>query len=402
MIHSTSEITEDLVEQVRQLYEVQRIPWREVLVQAKITEHVFKAIKKIGNMSQRSHYQRKKDFLTADLVEDIRSYYSQHSFKDTQRYFQLSENNLKHICRQYKIHHTAEQKLQHRRQTCLQTYGVTCVLAQPSVQQKSKTPEAIAKSRQTAMKHNMELYGVPYTVQRPDVQAKARQTCWDHWGAANWTSTPEGRAYSSRLHKSRDLQDRTTASKRRNHSFNSSQPEDIGLSLFQRVFGEENALHQYRQDPRYPFSCDFYIKSLDLFVEFNMHWTHGTVPYDEHNPEHTRLRDQWIEQAQTSKFYRIAHRVWTQADVQKNKQAASAKINYLCIYPKGRVFYLGDEQVLQEYQRQVQAVLTADDQKKLKRLNLTGLGANGYIDAQRAQFLALPDERVVKRHKKKK
>ena len=29
---------------------------------------------------------------------------------------------------------------------------------------------------------------------------------------------------------------------------------------------------------RYPFACDFYISSLDLFIECNYHWTHGGKP----------------------------------------------------------------------------------------------------------------------------
>ena len=31
---------------------------------------------------------------------------------------------------------------------------------------------------------------------------------------------------------------------------------------------------------RYPFACDFYISSLDLFIECNYHWTHGGKPYE--------------------------------------------------------------------------------------------------------------------------
>ena len=36
-------------------------------------------------------------------------------------------------------------------------------------------------------------------------------------------------------------------------------------------------------DNRYPFLCDFYIEKLDLFIEYNGHWTHGSHPFDINN-----------------------------------------------------------------------------------------------------------------------
>ena len=40
-----------------------------------------------------------------------------------------------------------------------------------------------------------------------------------------------------------------------------------------------DVITQYKDD-RYPFACDFYIPSLDLFIECNYHWTHGGKPYE--------------------------------------------------------------------------------------------------------------------------
>lgn len=53
------------------------------------------------------------------------------------------------------------------------------------------------------------------------------------------------------------------------------------------TFGPDDVVRQYR-DPRYPFFCDFYVRSLDLFVECNFHWTHGLGLgfYDRDNPDH--------------------------------------------------------------------------------------------------------------------
>lgn len=51
----------------------------------------------------------------------------------------------------------------------------------------------------------------------------------------------------------------------------------------------------YTNDPRYPFECDFYIPSLDLFIEYQGHQTHGGHPYDKDNPDDQSLA-KWIKQ----------------------------------------------------------------------------------------------------------
>ena len=40
-----------------------------------------------------------------------------------------------------------------------------------------------------------------------------------------------------------------------------------------------DVITQYKDD-RYPFACNFYIPSLDLFIECNYHWTYGGKPYE--------------------------------------------------------------------------------------------------------------------------
>ena len=52
-----------------------------------------------------------------------------------------------------------------------------------------------------------------------------------------------------------------------------------------------DAINTYK-DERYPFNCDFYIPSKDLFIELNLFWMHGKEPFDKNNKEHLkRLND---------------------------------------------------------------------------------------------------------------
>ena len=58
--------------------------------------------------------------------------------------------------------------------------------------------------------------------------------------------------------------------KRLNHTFNSSKPEDDYYQALVLEYGADDIERQYNKDPRYPFACDFYIKSLDIFIELNL------------------------------------------------------------------------------------------------------------------------------------
>ena len=90
-------------------------------------------------------------------------------------------------------------------------------------------------------------------------------------------------------------------------------------------------LRQYR-DERYPFACDFYIKSEDLFIELNLNWTHGLHPFDKNNKQDLEKLATWQEKAKTSAFYKKAIYTWTDLDVRKLKAAQENKLNYFAYY----------------------------------------------------------------------
>lgn len=111
-------------------------------------------------------------------------------------------------------------------------------------------------------------------------------------------------------------------STRKQHgTFNTSEAEDRLYRLLCEQYGESNVRRQYRDKIRYPFRCDFYIPSEDLFIEANLHWTHGGRPFREDDPEClTQLLD-WQRKAATSKFYENAIQTWTVRDVLKLQSA---------------------------------------------------------------------------------
>lgn len=116
-----------------------------------------------------------------------------------------------------------------------------------------------------------------------------------------------------------------------NKSFNISKVEDNFYEQLCEQYGRDNIVRQYK-DPRYPFNCDFYVKSEDLFIELNKHWTHGPHPFNEQNTEDTILLQAWQERAIDSQYYQSAIDVWTKRDPQKLQLALKNNLNYQAIY----------------------------------------------------------------------
>lgn len=108
-------------------------------------------------------------------------------------------------------------------------------------------------------------------------------------------------------------------------------PEENLYSLLKEHYSEDDIIRQY-SDERYPFNCDFYIKSLDLFIELNAHWTHNTHPFDETNKEDLKILELW--KSKNTKFYTNAIKTWTQRDVEKLQIAKNNNLNYLSVYNK--------------------------------------------------------------------
>lgn len=127
-----------------------------------------------------------------------------------------------------------------------------------------------------------------------------------------------------------DILSRVYAKKRSHNTFNASNPEENYYFYLIDKYGENDVIRQYVDD-RYPFNCDFYIKSLDLFIELNLHWTHGGKLFTG-SKEDLLLLEHWKEKAKTSKFYQAAIEIWTQKDVEKYNYIKRNKLNFKIFY----------------------------------------------------------------------
>lgn len=129
----------------------------------------------------------------------------------------------------------------------------------------------------------------------------------------------------------------TYITKKKNHSFNTSKPEDRVYNKLVTKFGIDNVIRQYRDENRYPFYCDFYVKSCDLFIECNFTWTHGGHLFDCNSNEDCAIENIWKEKAKKSKYYELALKVWTQSDVLKHDTMIKNNLNAFVAYKEVEV-----------------------------------------------------------------
>lgn len=220
-----------------------------------------------------------------------------------------------------------------RKQTCLEKYGVENVHQAQSVKEKTKNT-------------CLEIYGVDNPAKSDIVKKKTKETNAQNWPDPNNYHNLQ-QAHQTLINRFGSIQEfyqwrynnidwdavikKQIATKRKNGTFNYSKPEE---ELYQQLilqYGEEDIIRNYK-DERYPFYCDFYIKSQDKFIELNRHWTHGGHPFDINNIKDLKKVASWQEKAKNSEYMQYAIINWTIRDPLKLKTAKENNLNYEVIW----------------------------------------------------------------------
>lgn len=200
---------------------------------------------------------------------------------------------------------------QHLRETCYKKYGVS-------------NPAKAACIKEKYQHHMEEKYGVGIknAWQAKEVQDKTKQTLLSKFGVDNIAKSQ----YSKDKHKlcEKETVAKRNSTKRKHGTFNTSNWEIEAYKLICKTFKKKNVIRQYTS-AKYPFQCDFYIKSLDLYIEFNGSWTHGPHPFNPMCKDDIVLVEKW--KAKNTKYYDIAMHTWTVRDVNKRIIAKQNNIN---------------------------------------------------------------------------
>lgn len=148
---------------------------------------------------------------------------------------------------------------------------------------------------------------------------KMTRAFMERYGAPTPSSVPEIAA-------------KIAASRREHGTCSTSGPEERMYEMLCERFGVDDVERQYNES-RYPFNCDFYIKSLDLFIELNAGWFHNKHWFDDSDPaDIKRLKTMQTRLESGKPSYKHAIETWTVRDVKKREMAIVNSLNYLVFW----------------------------------------------------------------------
>ena len=261
------------------------------------------------------------------------------------------------------------------KETCLQRYGVTSPLKSEIFKQKSKEtclqrygveytgqiPEKIEKTHKVCL----EKYGVDsvfkvqkfrnqsldtcikkYASDEDDINSivnigqlkyikdKIKNTCLEKYGVENPMQTQYYKNLISSILSSNEIQEKIYNTKLLNNSFNISYQEDVCFDLLKEKYSD--CIRQYKSE-LYPFNCDFYIPSLDLYIEYNGSHYHHYHPFDINDDNDINELNRLKEKAENSNAHKNGKKsqydniiyTWTILDLKKRNIAQQNNLNYI-------------------------------------------------------------------------
>lgn len=255
------------------------------------------------------------------------------------------------------IRNTAWSKKQ--RETMQERYGVTNAF-EKEVFSGFASDEAIQAGRVKRTATMLERYGVEHPNQNPAIRDKmmvARDaTNLERYGSVNAMQNPTVAAKSADVRQRVMLQrygrknsvevkairDKIFDARKKNKTLNTSNAEQALGVMLREKFGEADVLHNVVVDERYPYRVDYYIKSLDLFIELNGDKCHNDHWFDPCSKRDAQIVRAWTENAerlerdgQVRSRYRKYIRTWTVTDVAKRQSAHDNDLNYLVFWDGG-------------------------------------------------------------------
>lgn len=166
-------------------------------------------------------------------------------------------------------------------------------------------------------------YGHACYLQSEEGKAKAVASSRKRFGADSFMASDE------RVRREPEMQKKRDKTREKNGTYITSQPEiDLGARLVER-FGESDVKTQYK-DSRYPWKCDFYICSRDLFIELNACQYHNGHWHDANDARDREVLDEFKNSS--SKQDKTTVRVWSEFDVKKRERARAEKLNYVTFW----------------------------------------------------------------------
>lgn len=221
-----------------------------------------------------------------------------------------------------------EESREKAKKTCVERYGAehwsSSYIGKTTLHELQSSEEVRDKIKSTCL----ERFNVDNVFKAKEVQDKWKKTCIERYGVDNWAKSEIGKEKLSNILSKSEVREKVNNTKKQNNTFNSSEQEKEILKLLLEKF--PNTKYQYSTDPRYPFVCDYYIPSIDLFIEFQGSWTHDDHPYDIRNEKDIEKVKKWkLKSEQGHEYYANALETWTIRDPHKRDIAKQNNLNYI-------------------------------------------------------------------------
>ncbi len=259
-----------------------------------------------------------------------------------EQYTLRSDRRKKTVIARYGVENVMQDKdIKESLKTSLKRkYGVSNAMQLPEVNEKrvetnikkfgAKSYIESEEGKRRIATTNLERYGASNFMQsdaRFDVlveqKKKSEATQIARYGARHYSQSDDAKSKAF-FRKRQEIN-----TKKENGTLNTSDAEKLMLNRLIDYFGKDDVEYQYYSD-KYPFTCDFYIKSLDLYIELNAHWTHGGCMFDDSMLDSSQY-EEWLGK-RDSKYYENALYVWTKLDVKKRDLAKRNNLNYLIFW----------------------------------------------------------------------
>ena len=231
------------------------------------------------------------------------------------------------------------------KQTCLDKYGYECCLNNEEVKNKIFITKEIKYNNPKfvnpvkMMQTKIERYGSPGYCN----PIKGKQTKIERYGSTSYNNREKAKENSlikygveypqltkfirdkiKRSQNKEEVKLKIYNTKKKNNSFGPQSNSESICYLYLSLYYPDT-IRQYRDNKRYPYNCDFYIPSLDLFIEFQGYYTHGKHPYNSDSVSDKSLIEKYKEKYGKNCQ---AITIWAIKDPEKRKCAKEHNLNW--------------------------------------------------------------------------
>lgn len=188
-------------------------------------------------------------------------------------------------------------------------------------------------------------FGCENPFQNQEIKNKIKRTNLQKYGVENPAQSNIVKQKLSIKLSSDEVNDKKRKTYKLNNSYNRSKDEDKCYDILRNKYSDVK--RQYKSE-LYPFACDFYIPSIDTYIEYNGSHYHQYHPFDSTNENDIKQFNKLIQLANNSRKrlngkksqYDMIIYTWTDLDVRKRKIAKENNLNYIEIWGVKEIYKL--------------------------------------------------------------